>query len=73
MTKLIDEAVAAVKQLPAKTQDDIARLMLNIAHSPVLELSADVKAALAESDAQFARGERVPESVIKNFWQSQGL
>jgi hypothetical protein len=36
-------------------------------------LSSATFAALAESDAQFARGERVPENIIRNFWHSQGL
>ncbi len=73
MTKLVERAVAVISQLPAETQDDLARLMLALAENPPQPLSAEEAAALAEAEAEIARGERVPEETIQTFWRSHGL
>ena len=65
MTKLLEKAVEAVRQLPSETQDEIARAMLtlagdegepeeiNAAHSPaVLEGLAQAKRREFASDAE---------------------
>jgi hypothetical protein len=73
MTKLVERAVAVISQLPAETQDDLARLMLALAQNPPQPLSAEEAAALAEAEAEISRGERVPEETIQAFWRSHGL
>ena len=35
MTKLLEQAIAAVRRLPAASQDDIARAILSLANSEV--------------------------------------
>jgi hypothetical protein len=73
MTTLIDQAVDAIKKLPPDIQDDLARLMLNLAiHTPE-PLTPETIAALSEADAQIAQGERVSPETMHAFWQSQGL
>ncbi len=63
MTKLVQQAMAAISQLPLETQDDIARLMLALAESPPTPLTEDEAAAIAE----------VPAETIQAFWRSHGL
>ena len=72
MTKLVQQAVAAISRLPPETQDDIARLMLALAESPPTPLTDDEAAAIAEAEAEIARGDRVPAETIQAFWRSHG-
>ena len=72
MTKLVQQAVAAISQLPPETQDDIARLMLALAESPLTPLTQDEAAAIAEAEAEIARGERVHAETIQAFWPAHG-
>jgi hypothetical protein len=73
MTKLVERAVAAISQLPAETQDDLARLMLALAEGPPKPLTADEAAAIAEAEAELGRSERVPAQMIEAFWRTNGL
>ncbi len=73
MTKLVERAVAVISRLPAETQDDLARLMLALAENPPHPLSTDEAAAIAEAEAEIARGEHVPEETIQAFWRAHGL
>jgi hypothetical protein len=71
MTKLLDEAMTAVRRLPAATQDDIGRFLLDLASEAPLE--PDEIAALDEAEAEIARGERAPAESVRAFWRSHGL
>ena len=73
MTKLVQQAVAAISQLPPETQDDIARLMLALAEGAPTPLTSDEAEAIAEAEAEIARGERVPTETIQAFWRAHGL
>ena len=73
MTKLVEQAVAAISQLPPETQDDLARLMLALAEGAPTPLTPDEAAAIAEAEAEIKRGERVPPETIQAFWRSHGL
>ena len=73
MTKLIEQAVAAVSRLPQETQDDLARLLLALAEGATSPLTRDEGAAIAEAEAEIARGERVPPETVAAFWRAQGL
>jgi hypothetical protein len=64
MTKLVERAVAAISELPAETQDDLARLMLALAESAPQPLTPDEAAAIAEAEAEIGRGEQVPPEII---------
>ncbi len=73
MTKLVQQAVAAISKLPPETQDDLARLMLALAQGSPAPLTPDEAAAIAEAEAEIARGERVPAEAIQAFWRAHGL
>ena len=73
MTKLVDQAVAAINRLPPETQDDLARLMLELADGAPTTLTQEEAAALAEAEAEITRGERVPPETISAFWRAHGL
>ena len=73
VTKLVQQAVAAISQLPPETQDDIARLMLALAEGAPTPLTPDEAEAIAEAEAEIARGERVPPETIQAFWRAHGL
>lgn len=75
MTKLLDDAIDAARSLPPEQQDDLARIMLQLAGSepPVVELTPDEEAALAESEAQAARGEFATDEHVRAVWAKFGL
>ena len=73
MTKLVEQAIAAISKLPAETQDDLARFMLALANGAPTPLTDDETAAIAEAEAEIARGERVPPETVRAFWRAHGL
>ncbi len=76
MTTLLDQAVAAVRSLPAEAQDDIARLVLKLTgaedEAPV-PLTADEQAAIDASKAAAARGEFASDGEVRAVWAKHGL
>jgi hypothetical protein len=76
MTKLLDDALAAVRTLPPAEQDKIARAMLRLTgtddETPVV-LSADERAAIATSKAAAARGEFASDEQVRAAWAKHGL
>ena len=74
MTELMKQAIAAASQLPADRQEDLARYLLALSQrSPDIALTADEAQAIAEAEAELARGERVPQDQISAFWRRNGL
>ena len=59
MTKLLEHAVDRVRTLPPEVQDELARLLLQVAgeEQPVILLTSEERAELAKADAEIARGE----------------
>src|SRR5882757_5106863 len=57
MTKLLEQAVETVRGLPPEVQDDLARMLLQLAgkDQPAFQLSAEEESALGESLAQADR------------------
>ncbi len=76
MTKLLDEAVEAVRRLPSDDQDDIARAMIQLAGSgfavPVV-LSPEEREAITRSKAAAERGEFATDEQVKAVWAKHGL
>jgi hypothetical protein len=76
MTKLLDQALEAARSLPSDAQDDIARVVLQLAGSeevaPIV-LSADERAAIATSKAAAARGEFATDEQVRAIWGKHGL
>ncbi len=66
-TKLFDQAVAAIRQLPPETQDDMARMLLALVGREPTSLTTDDAAAVAEAEVEIGRGERVPNEIVQEF------
>lgn len=76
MTKLLDEAFEAVRRLPSRDQDDIARAIMQLAGSdlvPPVSLSPDEREAIARSKAAAARGEFASDEQVRAVWAKHGL
>jgi hypothetical protein len=71
MTKLLEQALKAVRVLPPDEQDDIARIILQLAGdeggTPVA-LSPDEQRAISESKAAAARGEFATDEQARAVW-----
>ncbi len=77
MTQLLDQALKAARNLPASAQDDIARIVLQLATPddaalPVV-LSPDERAAVLASKAAAARGEFATDKEVRAVWARHGL
>jgi hypothetical protein len=76
MTKLLDEAVEAVRRLPSDDQDDIARAIMQLAGSdlaPPIVLSPEEREAIARSKAAASRGEFATDEQVQAVWARHGL
>lgn len=77
MTKLLDQALEVARSLPSEAQDDIARVVLQLAgfeENTPLALSTDERAAIAVSkEAAAARGEFATEEQVRATWAKHGL
>ena len=69
MTKLLEHAVDTVRGLPAEVQDELARLLLQVAgeEQPVIRLTPEERADLADADAEIARGEFATDEQIRSI------
>ena len=76
MTKLLDQALEAARTLPPETQDDIARVVLQLAgaedETPV-PLTPEEHAAIRASKAAAARGEFATDEQVRAVWAKHGL
>jgi hypothetical protein len=75
MTKLLEQAVETVRGLPPEMQDDLARMLLQLAgeDQPVLQLSAEEAASFDESLGQAERGEFATDEQVRAIWAKHGL
>jgi len=76
MTKLLDQAVEIARSLPSDAQDDIARVVLELAgadDAPPVALTDDERAAIAASKEAAARGEFATEEQVRAIWAKHGL
>ena len=76
MTKLLDEALEAVRRLSSDDQDDIARAMMQLAGSNVaapVVLSPEDREAIARSKAAAERGEFATDEQVRAVWAKHGL
>jgi hypothetical protein len=75
MTELFEKAVATIRELPAETQDGLARIILSLtdADLPPIELSDSEILSLDLSRQQAARGEFASDEQVKSVWAKHGL
>ena len=75
MTRLLEQAIETVSALPDATQDELARILLQLAgvEQPSYELTpeeaADINASLAEAE----RGEFATDQEVRAMWAKHGL
>ena len=67
MTKLLDQAIAKVRELPDEEQEPLARVLLSMAEvdASAFPLDAATEAAIREGLAQAERGEFVADEVSR--------
>jgi hypothetical protein len=76
MTKLLERAIEAARQLPPEEQDDIARVVMQLAgaaDADPVPLTAEESAAIAKSKAQAERGEFATDEDVRAVWAKHGL
>ena len=76
MTKLLDDALEAARNLPPNDQDSIARVVLRLTGTddePPVALSTDERAAIAASKAAAARGEFATDDQVRAVWAKHDL
>ena len=76
MTKLLEQALEVARNLPAEVQDDIARVVLQLAgadDSPPVPLTNDERAAIARSKEAAVRGEFATDEQVQATWAKHGL
>lgn len=75
MTKLLEDAIAKVRALPAERQDDAAELMLLLAaqeDAPV-RLDDETRAAVRRGVDQARRGEFVSDEDMATLFKRHGV
>lgn len=76
MTKLLDDALAVVRDLPPDEQDRIARAMLRLTgvdEEPPVGLTAAERDAIAASKAAAVRREFASDDQVRSTWAKHGL
>ena len=76
MTKLLDQALEAARNLPADARDNIARVVLRLASAgdqPPVPLTPNEQTAIAVSKAAAARGEFATDEKVRAVWAKHDL
>jgi hypothetical protein len=75
MTRLLEEAFSTVAALPDARQDELARIMLELAgiDQPPIQLTPEEEADLAEAEAEIERGELATPEEVRAMWTKHGL
>jgi hypothetical protein len=75
MTKLLDQALDAVRKLPADMQDDIARVVLQLVRDDAapVTLSPEERAAISLSKSAVTGGEFATDEQVRAVWAKHGL
>lgn len=75
MTKLLEHAVEALRNLSPDRQDDLARMVLQVGgeDQAAVQLSAEDEASFDESLAQSDRGEFATDEQVRAIWARHGL
>lgn len=75
MTQLVEQAVEAIRKLPPKQQEDVARIILDLAgiDLPVIPITSGEEASFAKARAQAARREFATDAEVQAVWSKHGL
>jgi predicted transcriptional regulator len=75
VTKLLEKAIAKVREFPDEDQDAFAVALLAMAgeETPVVRLDDATRAAVQEGIAQAKRGEFVPDEEMDAFFRQHNV
>jgi hypothetical protein len=75
MTKLLEEAIKKVRELPDEDQDEAAEILISIASkkSEPIRLDDETRAAVLEGREQARRGEFVSDEEMATFFERHGV
>jgi predicted transcriptional regulator len=75
MTKLLDQAIEKVRQLPDAEQDEAAEMLLSAfsKHGEPVPLDDETRAAIREGSEQARRGEFVSDEDMAEFFKRHGV
>ena len=75
MTQLLQQAIATVSTLPDARQDELARMLLQLAgiEQPPYLLTPEEIADLDEAEAEIARGEIATDEEVRTMWAKYDL
>ncbi len=75
MTKLLEEAVQKLSQLPKGRQDELAQMLIDVAASDLspYKLTAEEIQQIEEAMGQAERGEFASDEEVAGMWKRFGL
>jgi len=75
MTKMLEEAIAKVRNLPEAEQDEAAAMLLSVAskHADMVELDYETRAAIHEGREQAREGRFVSDKDMAAFFRRHGV
>ena len=75
MSKLLEEAIKKVRELPEADQEEAAEILLSVAarRDQPTPLDEETRAAIREGQEQARRGEFVSDSDMAKFFKSHGI
>jgi predicted transcriptional regulator len=74
MTKLLEEAIKRVRELPEADQDEAAEILLSIAskRAQAVRLDDETRTAVRDGKAQADRGEFISDEEMAAFFKRNG-
>jgi len=75
MTKMLDEAIKRVRELPDNDQDAAAEILMSIAakRGPPVELDDETRQAIQEGRDQARRGDFASDEEVNAFFDRYGV
>jgi predicted transcriptional regulator len=75
MSKLLEEAINKVRELPEAEQDEAAEMLLSVAskRGGPIELDDETRAAVRQGREQARRGEFVSDEDMSAFFRRHGV
>jgi len=75
MTKMLEEAIAKVRELPEADQDEAAAMLLSVAskNAEVVELDDDTRERIREGRRPAKNGEFVSDKDMTAFFRRHGV
>ena len=75
MSKILEEAIKKVRELPEADQDEAAEMMLSVAskNTKPMPLDDETRAAVQEGQQQARRGEFISDQDMAAFFKRHGV